>query len=67
MLLNPAFSKVVNDQYLLKLLLGPSQTFWLHDASGSTYKKIRIINESGILKLNGNLVRIGFFFTEKSI
>ena len=34
-----AFIKVANDQYLLfKLLLGPLQTFWLHDASARAQK-----------------------------
>ena len=32
-MLNMAFIKVVNDQHLFKSLLGPLQTFWMHDAS----------------------------------
>ena len=31
------------DQYLFKLLLGPLQTFWLHDDSASRPIKISVL------------------------
>ena len=44
LLLNMTFIKVVNDQYryLFKLLLGPLQTFWLHDASARAQKYFQV-------------------------
>ena len=56
-MLNMAFIKVVNDQYLFKLLLGPFQTFWLHDASARAQKYFQ---GYGVLVSN-------FFFLEVSI
>ena len=41
-MLNMAFIKDVNDQYLFKLLLGPLQTFWLHDASARAQKYFQV-------------------------
>ena len=42
-MLNMAFIKVVeDDQHLLKLLLGPLQTFWLHDASARAQKYFQV-------------------------
>ena len=41
--INMAFVKVVNDQLLFKLLLGPLQTFWLHDASARAQKYFQIL------------------------
>ena len=41
-MLNVAFMKVVNDQHLFKLLLGPLQTFWLHDASARAQKYFQV-------------------------
>ena len=37
-----AFIKVVNDQHLFKLLLGPLQTFWLHDVSVRAQKYFQV-------------------------
>ena len=45
-MLNMAFIKVVNDQYRLKLLLGPLQTFWLHDASARAQKYFEVLGVS---------------------
>ena len=41
--INMAFIKVVNDQYLFKLLLGPLQTFWLHDVSARAQKYFQVL------------------------
>ena len=41
--INMAFIKVVNDQFLFKLLLGPLQTFWLHDASARAQKYFQVL------------------------
>ena len=41
--INMAFIKVVNDQYLFKLLLGPHQTFGLHDASARGQKYFQVL------------------------
>ena len=41
--INMTFIKVVNDQYLFKLLLGPLQTFWLHDASAGAQKYFKVL------------------------
>ena len=55
-MLNTAFTKVVNDQYLFKLLLGSFQFFWLHDASadGSIFLKFSYQRDASQLKLNYN-------------
>ena len=42
-MLNMVFIKVVNDQYLFKLSLGPLQTFWLHDASTRAQKYFQVL------------------------
>ena len=44
--INMAFVKVVNDQYFFKLLLGPLQTFWLHDASARAQKYFQVLGLS---------------------
>ena len=41
--INMALIKVVDDQYLFKLLLGPLQTFWLHDASARAQKYFQVL------------------------
>ena len=41
-MLNMDFIKVINDQYLFKLLLGPLQTFLLHDASARAQKYCQV-------------------------
>ena len=41
-MLNMAFIKLENDQHQLKLLLGPLQTFWLHDASARAQKYFQV-------------------------
>ena len=41
--INMAFIKVVNDHNLFKLLLGPLQTFWLHDASARAQKYFQVL------------------------
>ena len=43
-MLSIAFIKVVNDQYLFKLLLGPLQTFWLDDASPRAQKYFQVLD-----------------------
>ena len=58
-MLNMAFIKVVNDQHLFKLLLGPLQTFWLHDASARAQKYFQ-----GYRVLVSNFF---FFFLEVSV
>ena len=55
-MVNMAFIKVVNDQYQFKLLLGPHQTFLLHDASARAQKFFK----SWVLVSN-------FFFLEVSV
>ena len=41
-MLNMAFIKAINDQHLFKLLLGPLQTFWKHDASARAQKYFQV-------------------------
>ena len=54
--INMAFIKVVNDQYLFKLLLGPLQTFWLHDASARAQKYFQVLS-----------INLEFLFFEVSV
>ena len=56
-MLKAAFTKAVNDQYLFRLLLGPLQTFWLHDASARAQKYFQV---------HRFLVSNFFFFLEVS-
>ena len=56
-MLNMAFIKVVNDQHLFKLFLGPLQTFWLHDGSARAQKYFPVYR---VLVSN-------FFFVEVSV
>ena len=42
-MVNTAFIKVVNDQHLFKLLLGPLQFFWLHYASTRAQKYFHVL------------------------
>ena len=57
-MLNMAYMKVVNDQHLFKLLLGPLQTFWLPDASARAQKYFQVYRV---------LVSSFFFFLEVSV
>ena len=54
-MLNMAFIKVVNNQYLFKLLLGPLQTFWLHNSSARDQKHFQVFG-----------LGLEFFFLEVS-
>ena len=55
-MLNTTFIKVVNDQYLFKLSLGPLQTFWPHDASARAQKYYQVFG-----------LGLEFFFLEVSV
>ena len=41
-MLNVAFIKVINNQYLFKLFLGPLQTLWRHDASARAQEYFQV-------------------------